>query len=118
MRQAFLHALDIRLGSDRSIAASSRLHSRNVVAFQIDHLARSEHRPDSLELTATNPRVQIGSHLRERRFAHGSFKRVTQQFAVLDDSLPFHVAIAGPRDGFLGMLCGSVRSCWTPLSRA
>ena len=77
VRQAFLHALDIRLGSDGTIAAPSRLHSCNVFALQIDHLACSEHRPGALELAATKPRVQIGFDLRERSFAHGSPQRVT-----------------------------------------
>ena len=33
MRQAFLYALDLRLGSDWSIAVSSRLHPRDVVSL-------------------------------------------------------------------------------------
>ena len=33
VRQALLHALDFRLGSDGSVAAPSRFHSRNVIAL-------------------------------------------------------------------------------------
>ena len=85
-------------------------HSSNIVALEVQHFACCERsRFDGDKLTAVNPTVEIRLDFGEHGLAHRPPERVSQEPPFIHDGFPFHLPVARPGHGCMGVLCAVAR---------
>jgi hypothetical protein len=82
-----------------------RLHPPDVVALEVEHLARRQRaRFNRNELAGGDPPVEVLPDLGECGLTHRAPERVAHEVAFVHDCLALHLPVARPGHGCMGVL--------------